>query len=202
MSTENPTSLSLWYAQPARHWTEALPIGNGRLGAMVFGGVATERLQLNEDTLWSGHPKDCDNPEALAYLPQVREAVFAGDYAHADELSKHMQGPYNQSYLPLGDLILDFSRREKDFAATKSTDLTDGTDLTENPFHPLTYRRSLDLDTALAETSYTVDGVTFTRQVFASAPDDTIVMRLTCDKPGRLSFTATLESLLQVRRTF
>ncbi|HNT73555.1 MAG TPA: glycoside hydrolase family 95 protein [Anaerolineae bacterium] len=182
--------LILWYTQPAAHWTEALPVGNGRLGAMVFGSASVERLQLNEDTLWSGHPKDCDNPEALPYLPQVREAVFAGDYARADDLIKSMQGPFNQSYLPLGDLFLDFS-----------TDLTDETENPLNPLNPLTYRRSLDLDTALAETTYTVDGVTFTRQVFASAPDDAIVMRLTCDKPGALSFTVALNSPLRFHTT-
>ena len=176
--------LTLWYTQPATTWTEALPVGNGRLGAMVFGGVATERLQLNEDTLWSGHPKDCDNPEALQYLPQVREAVFAGDYARADELVKHMQGPFNQSYLPLGDLYLDFGAPDCDPAPANSGDL-------------LSYRRSLDLETAVAETTYTVDDITFTRQVFASAPDNAIVMRLACDKPGGLNLTLRVDSPLR-----
>ncbi|MGC9396044.1 MAG: glycosyl hydrolase family 95 catalytic domain-containing protein [Anaerolineae bacterium] len=170
----------LWYTHPATQWTEALPVGNGQLGAMVFGGVATERLQLNEDTLWSGHPRDCDNPEALQYLPQVREAVFAGDYARADELIKSMQGPFNQSYLPLGDLILDFS-----------------TNFTEENLS--TYRRSLDLDTAVAETTYTRSGVTFTRQVFASEPDNAIVVRLTCAQSGGLNFTVRLDSSLHHR---
>ncbi|MBN2394722.1 MAG: glycoside hydrolase N-terminal domain-containing protein [Anaerolineae bacterium] len=176
----SPRFNQLWYTRPATQWTEALPVGNGRLGAMVFGGVATERLQLNEDTLWSGHPCDCDNPEALQYLPQVREAVFAGDYARADELSKHMQGPFNQSYLPFGDLILEFG---------------DGNDIFQ------VYRRSLDLDTALAETTYTVGGITFTRQAFASAPDNAIVMRLACDHPGALNFTVRLDSPLHHRVT-
>jgi alpha-L-fucosidase 2 len=181
--------LMLWYTKPAVTWTEALPVGNGRLGAMVFGGVSTERLQLNEDTLWSGHPKDCDNPEALQYLPQVREAVFTGDYTRADELTKHMQGPFNQSYLPLGDLILDFSSGERGMESAP-TKVRDGIG---------NYRRSLDLDTALAETTYTVDGVTFTRQVFASAPDNAIVMRLACDQPGALNFTVRLDSALRHR---
>ena len=184
----------LWYTQPAGHWTEALPIGNGRMGAMVFGGVAGERLQLNEDTLWSGCPKDCDNPEALQYLPQVREAVFAGDYARADALMKHMQGPFNQSYLPLGDLYLDFGAPDCDPAqAYRENPL--------HPFDPLTYRRSLVLDTAMAETTYTVDGVTFTRQVFASAPDNAIVMRLTSDQPGALNLTLSMDSPLRHRVT-
>jgi len=182
--------LTLWYTQPATTWTEALPVGNGRLGAMVFGSVATERLQLNEDTLWSGHPKDCDNPAALQYLPLVREAVLAGDYARADELSKHMQGPFNQSYLPLGDLYLEFGAPDCDPAqAYRENPL--------HPFNPLTYRRALDLDTAVAETTYTADGITFTRQVFASAPDNAIVMRLACDKPGVLNFTIRIDSPLR-----
>jgi len=180
--------LTLWYTQPATTWTEALPVGNGRLGAMVFGGVATEHLQLNEDTLWSGHPKDCDNPAALQYLPLVREAVLAGDYARADEIIKHMQGPFNQSYLPLGDLYLEFGAPDCDPAQANSGDL-------------LSYRRSLDLDTALAETTYAVNGVTFARQVFASAPDNAIVMRLVCDKPGGLNFTIRMDSPLRCHVT-
>ena len=106
---EGDEPLRLRYAQPAERWTEALPVGNGRLGAMVFGGVATERLQLNEATLWSGGPTDWNNPGARDVLPQVRAAIFAGDYVKATELAKKMQGPYNQSYQPLGDLRLSFS---------------------------------------------------------------------------------------------
>ncbi len=183
---EKHTPLTLWYTQPATQWTEALPVGNGRLGAMVFGGVATERLQLNEDTLWSGHPREGDNPAAIQYLPFVREAVFAGDYARADKFIKHMQGPFNQSYLPFGDLYI-------------STDETEENPL--HPFDPLSYRRSLDLETAVAETTYTTGGVTFTRQVFASAPDNAIVMRLTCDQPGALNLTIRMDSPLRHRVT-
>ena len=100
-------NLTLWYEQPARQWVEALPVGNGRLGAMVVGGVTEERLQLNEDTLWSGGPRAANNPGARDVLPQVREAVLAGDYVRADALAKQMQGLFNQSYQPLGDLRLD-----------------------------------------------------------------------------------------------
>jgi alpha-L-fucosidase 2 len=188
VSPQSDQSLVLWYPQPATTWTEALPVGNGRLGAMVFGGVTTARLQLNEDTLWSGHPKDCDNPAAVQYLPLVREAVFAGDYARADELIKHMQGPFNQSYQPLGDLYLEFGAPDCDPAQACSGNL-------------LSYRRSLDLDTALAETTYTAGGVTFTRQVFASAPDNAIVVRLTCDQPGALNLTISMSSPLRHRVT-
>src|SRR5512145_736278 len=96
----------LWYKKPAEEWTEALPVGNGRLGAMVFGGVAEERIQLNEDTLWSGEPTDWNNPSAKEALPLVRKALFDGDPRLADSLCKRMQGPFNQNYLPAGDLII------------------------------------------------------------------------------------------------
>jgi alpha-L-fucosidase 2 len=167
--------MILWYRQPAREWVEALPIGNARLGAMVFGGVATERLQLNEETLWSGGPKDWNNPEARTILPLVREAIFAGDYAKADELCHQMQGPYTQSYQPLGDVFLDF---------------TDKAEYTE-------YVRDLDLDRAVATTRYQQEGNRFTREVFASFPDQLILMRLTCSLPGQLSCTLRLDSTLR-----
>ena len=165
----------LRYEKPAQKWVEALPVGNGRLGAMVFGGIAGERLQLNEATLWSGGPKDWNNPGARAVLPQVRAAIFAGLYKEAEELCKKMQGPYTQSYQPLGDLHLDFGG-----SATVAA-----------------YERSLDLDRAVATTRYRAGDATITREVFASFPDQLIVVRLTADRPGALSFAATLDSLLQ-----
>jgi alpha-L-fucosidase 2 len=166
--------LRLWYQQPAKKWVEALPVGNGRLGAMVFGGVADERLQLNESTLWSGGPKDWNNPAARNVLPQVRAAVFAGRYAEAEALCKKMQGPYTQAYQPLGDLRLEFSGLE----------------------NPTGYERSLDLDRAVATVRYHAAGANFTREVFSSFPDQVIVVRLTCDQPGKISFTASLGSPL------
>ncbi|HEY0734025.1 MAG TPA: glycoside hydrolase family 95 protein [Herpetosiphonaceae bacterium] len=162
--------LQLWYAQPAREWVEALPIGSGRLGAMVFGGVETERLQLNEDTLWSGGPRDWNSPRALEVLPEVRRLIAAGDFVAADGLCRQMQGPFNQSYQPLGDLNLHF----------------------EVAAPPTRYRRSLDLHTALVQVQYQAGGVMFTREVFASAPDRVIVLRLSADRPGQISFTASL----------
>jgi alpha-L-fucosidase 2 len=168
--------LRLQYAHPADRWTEALPIGNGRLGAMVFGGTASELLQLNEASLWSGAPRDWNNPTARDVLPQVRTAIFAGDFQKAGELCKRMQGPYNQSYQPLGDLRLTFA----DDSAT-----------------PAKYERTLDLDRAVAMVRYTRDGATFTREIFSSFPDQIIVVRLTCDQSGRLSFRAGLDSLLR-----
>ena len=155
--TNQPTSdLSLWYRRPAEQWVEALPIGNGRLGAMIFGGVASERLQLNHDTLWSGGPSDWNNPRAREVLPELRALIFAGRYAEADQLSRQMQGPYGQSYLPLGDLRLVFDHNAQ----------------------PDAYARWLDLDSAIAGARYTLGGATFTREVFASAPDQVIVMQL------------------------
>ncbi len=167
--------LTLRYTQPAGRWTEALPVGNGRLGAMVFGGIADEHLQLNEATLWSGAPTDWNNPAGPEILQEVRTAIFAGDYAKANQLCKKMQGPYNQSYQPLGDLRLNFH-------GTKGA---------------TGYERSLDLDRAVATVRYTADGAVFTREVFSSFPDQVIVVRLTCDQPGKISFTTGADSLLR-----
>ncbi len=168
----NNREHALWYRQPAQVWTEALPIGNGRLGAMIFGGVQHEHLSLNEATLWSGGPRDWNNPQAKAILPEVRAALFAGDYTRADQLCRQMQGPYNQSYQPLGDLHLDFA----------------GNDLYHN------YERKLDLDQAVATVRYEQNGATFERRVLASFPAQVIAVRLTCSQPGRLSFAIHLDS--------
>jgi len=175
MSEQGASDLTLWYRQPAEQWVEALPIGNGRLGAMIFGGVASERLQLNHDTLWSGAPSDWNNSRAKDILPELRALIFAGKYAEADQLARQMQGPYGQSYLPLGDLHILF-----DHIAQADT-----------------YERWLDLDSAIAGVRYTLGGATFTREVFASAPHQAIVVRLTCDRPGLISFTAALDSQLR-----
>ncbi|MEZ4664193.1 MAG: glycoside hydrolase family 95 protein [Caldilineaceae bacterium] len=175
MHTHHPSPLTLWYRQAATKWVEALPIGNGRLGAMVLGGVAHERLQINEDTLWSGGFKDTTSPNAQSVLPAVRQAIRAGDYLAADRLAKEMQGPFTQSYQPLGDLHLHFGH------GASSTD----------------YRRKLDLDSALATTRYTVGDVTFTRQSFVSAPDQVVVLHLAADQPGQINFAATLTSQLR-----
>jgi alpha-L-fucosidase 2 len=165
----------LWYDKPAARWVEALPVGNGRLGAMIFGGVAQERLQLNEGALWAGGPYDPVNPEAKAALPEVRQLVNEGKYREAARLisSKVMAKPLGQMpYQTVGDLLLAFS------GATNA----------EN------YRRELSLDTATATVSYTSDGVRYTREVFANAPDNVVVMRLAADKPGRISFVAGMKT--------
>jgi alpha-L-fucosidase 2 len=170
--------LTLRYDRPAGAWTEALPVGNGRLGAMVFGGLGSEHLQLNESSLWSGAPKDWNNPAAKEILPEVRAALFAGDYVKATALSKKMQGPFTQAYQPLGDLRLNF---RGDASLGKVTD----------------YSRELDLDRAIVTVRYRVGGATFTREVFSSFPDQVIVVRLTCDQPGKISFTAAADSPLR-----
>src|SRR5690349_1558651 len=99
--------LTLWYDHPAAIWEEALPLGNGKLGAMVFGGVVKDRFQLNDNTLWSGYPNAGNNPEAQKYLPLVRRAVAAGDYELAARYWKKMQGPYSARYLHMANLLLD-----------------------------------------------------------------------------------------------
>lgn len=171
---ESPESLMLWYAQPAQEWNEALPVGNGRLGAMVFGGPEQERLQLNEETVWTGKPADFVNPEARAALPVIRKLLFAGKYAEAQEMAaKKMMGDkkVGSTYQTLGDLWLDFDslhRKVKD------------------------YRRELDLERAVAKVSYRAGDVLYTREIFSSAPDNALVVRLTADKPGALSLNVRL----------
>src|SRR5687767_3416676 len=168
---------TMWYTQPAAKWEEALPVGNGRLGAMVFGGVAEERLQLNEDSLWSGGPQDADNPEALVALPKIRELLFAGNYVEAQRLTDKTQvckGPGDQppfgSYSTLGELTLTFEGQN---------------DLGE-------YRRELRLDDAIARVSYHAGGATHVRETFSSNPRQVLVHRITSDRPGGVSFRATL----------
>ncbi|MFH1918826.1 MAG: glycoside hydrolase family 95 protein [Planctomycetota bacterium] len=165
----------LWYRQPAEQWTEALPIGNGRLGAMVFGGAAHERIQFNEDTLWAGKPRDYAHEGAVEYLPVIRKLLGEGKQGEAERLAMEhfMSVPLRQfPYQPFGDLLLEFSGHET----------------------PEDYRRELDLDTGVTTVGYRIDDTTFTREVFASAADQAIVVRITADQRGRVSFTARLES--------
>lgn len=166
-------SLRLWYERPAEKWTEALPIGNGRLGAMVFGKTARERIQVNEDTVWVGCPHDYSHPGAAKYLPEIRRLLFEGKQDEATALAAEhfMSIPLRQMpYQPCCDLYLDFG----DDAEAAS------------------YRRELDLSSALAVTTYRVGDVSFTRTVFASYPDQVIVVRIFGDKPGAVAFTASL----------
>jgi hypothetical protein len=165
---------TLWYRQPATQWVEALPIGNGRLGGMVFGGAAAEHIQLNEDTVWTGESRDRLNPEAAAALPEVRRLLFAGKPAEAEKLvnEKMMAIPLRMPpYQPLGDLHVKFAGHES----------------------PAEYRRQLDLDTGVASVSYRIGKVRYTREVFASAPAGVIVLRIVGSEAGQVSFTATLD---------
>ena len=169
--------LQLWYAAPATKWFEALPVGNGRLGAMVFGGTAEERLALNEDTFWAGGPHHNNRASARAAIPEIRRKLFAGDYAGAQALAdaEVMPGkgnPNGMSYQPIGDLLLRFPGHES------ATD----------------YRRELSLDDATVRVSYQVGDVRFTREVFASFADQVIVIHLTASRPGRLHCIASWRS--------
>ncbi|HEX3229122.1 MAG TPA: glycoside hydrolase family 95 protein [Pyrinomonadaceae bacterium] len=164
--------LVLWYDKPATQWVEALPIGNGRLGAMVFGGAASERPQLNEDTLYAGGPYDPNNREALQSLPAARQLIFAGKFKAASDLigQKMMAHPIKQMpYEPVGDLSLEFA----------------GHNEVSN------YRRELDLDSAIVKVSYKAQGVNFTREVFSSPIDQVIVWRVAADRGQQINFTAS-----------
>jgi alpha-L-fucosidase 2 len=188
--------LNLWYRQPAAdhpfiqqvgapaiaaataEWVKALPVGNGRLGAMVFGGVINERLQLNEDTLWAGGPYDPVNPDAHDALPEVRRLLFDGKYAAGAKLitNKVMAKPLGQMpYETIGNLQLTFP------ANVKNDSVED-------------YRRDLDLDTAIAFVEYTSGGVHYSREVFSSAVDQVIVVRLTASQPGKISFKTEMNT--------
>ena len=173
--------LTLHYDKPAAVWTEALPVGNGRLGAMVFGRPGEELLQLNEATLWSGGPVGSKvNPGAFDALGKVREALAREDYAQAYTLSRQMQGRYTQSFLPLGDLQL-----RQDFKRGAVTG----------------YRRALDIRNGIQTTSFTAGGVGYRREVFASNPDQVIVVRLQADQPRRISLDLQAASPLRSAST-
>ncbi|XID93131.1 glycoside hydrolase N-terminal domain-containing protein [Paenibacillaceae bacterium WGS1546] len=168
--------MELTYNRPAEAWTEALPVGNGRLGGMAFGGIEQERVSLNEDTLWSGYPRDWNNPRALQALTEVRRAVLEERYEDAERLSKAgMMGPYTQAYMPLGDWHIRFYHGH----------FTDG------------YRRSLNLEEACATVGYEIGGVRYTRELFASHPDQALVYRIAVSRPGKLALKAWLDSPLR-----
>ncbi len=167
--------LKLWYRQPAANWNEALPVGNGRIGSMVFGSVEEEQLQLNEAFLWSGGPGVGNNPDAYHQLPVVRQALWSGEYLRADSISRLMLGPYSARYLTLGSLFL------------KTDHVTNATG----------YERALDLNTAMATVAYTVNGVRFTREIFVSYPDQVLVIRWKSSRKGAINFTAGFRNPMQ-----
>ncbi|MDR8393803.1 glycoside hydrolase N-terminal domain-containing protein [Aliifodinibius sp. S!AR15-10] len=168
--------LKLWYDQPAETWTEALPVGNGRIGGMVWGKAAEERIQLNEATFWSGGPVAQNvNPDAASHMPAIREAVFSGEYQKADSLAKLMQGVYSQSYMPLGELVIHHT-------------LSDTT--------PSNYYRDLNISDATTTTRFTSGDVEYRREVFVSAPDQVMVVRMHASEPGALNATVSAISRL------
>ncbi|MCI0498639.1 MAG: glycoside hydrolase family 95 protein [Planctomycetales bacterium] len=168
--------FNLWYAQPASQWSEALPVGNGFMGAMVFGKTDHESIQFNEATLWTGHPQNYQHSGAVEVLPRIRQLLFEGRQKEAEQLAleRFMSVPLRQnSFQPFGQVELHLA----------SHDATTG------------YRRQLDLNTALSSVAYTVDGTAFSREVFVSYPDKVIVIYLTADTPGKLTLRANLTSL-------
>jgi len=189
-----PVPQELWYRQPATQWTEALPIGNGRLGAMIFGNPAREHVQFNEETLWDAYPREHQREGAFQYLGEIRQLLFDGKQAEAEKLAGDQfmgkqawvddypgrkageKAPfppqYEADYQPFGDMLISFPGHEK---------FTD-------------YRRSLDLSKAISRVSYSVNGIRFEREFFATRPDDAIVLRFTAGKPGMISFRARLTS--------
>jgi len=167
------SQLKLWYNQPAKNWNEALPLGNGRLGAMVFGNPMNERIQLNENTLYTGSPNRNDNPNAKEALPKVRKLIFEGKFKEAQDLVNDKiitKTSHGAAYQTVGDLHLDF------------LGIGDYTN----------FYRDLNIEKALATTTFTTDGVNYTREVFSSFPDQVVVVRLTASKPGSISFSTTL----------
>lgn len=165
--------MTLWYKQPARNWNEALPIGNGRIGAMIFGKPDNELIQLNEQTLWSGGPVNRNpNPNASKHLQEVRDAIFSEDFAKANVLAKQLQGPYTEAYQPLGDLV---------FRQEFKGEVTD-------------YYRDLNIGNAIATTRFKVGNTEFTREFFVSAPAQVMIIRLKSSTKGALNFFVSLRS--------
>lgn len=169
------SSHRLWYRQPAKDWNEALPIGNGRLGGMVFGRVIEERVQLNEDSVWYGGPRDRNNPDALEYLLQIRRLLADGRLREAEDLAAlTLTGtPETQRhYEPLGDLFINMEHRKTEVSH---------------------YSRELDLDHAVTKVQYTIDDVTYNREMFASYPDQVMVIRFTASKSNAISLRTLLD---------
>ncbi|MEK4055351.1 glycoside hydrolase family 95 protein [Paenibacillus sp. FSL F4-0087] len=165
----------LWYRQPATRWEEALPIGNGRLGGMVYGGAADEQIQLNEDTLWSGFPRDTIQYSSQRYLKQTRELIMSGQYSEAEQLlNREMLGRDVEAYQPMGHFKLQH-------------DELDGNTYDE-------FERELNLHTGITTTKYSYKGIHYVREVYASAPDDLMICTITADRKGSVNVSVTLDS--------
>lgn len=172
--TTNATNLKLWYNKPAQEWEEALPLGNGRLGAMVYGNPALERIQLNENTVWSGSPNRNDNPNAKENLALIRQLIFDGKYKEAQDLANQnfiSKTSHGMSYQTVGNLRLDFEGQE----------------------NYTNYYRELDIQKAVSTTTFSSNGVTYRREVFTSFPDQAVIIRLTASKSNSISFKASLD---------
>lgn len=174
ITAQNDTYLKLWYTQPAKQWVEALPVGNGRLGAMVYGDPSKELIQLNESTVWAGSPYRNDNPEAREALPEVRKLIFEGKYKEAHDIVNEKfisKISHGMPYQTMGNLRLFFPGHEN---------CSD-------------YYRELDLKEAVVSSRYSVDGIKYETRVFSSFPDQILVISISADKPGSVSFQATLD---------
>jgi alpha-L-fucosidase 2 len=181
-ANQSPDNLKLWYTKPAQKWTEALPIGNGRLGAMIFGGVENDRIQFNEETLWTGAPNDYAHKGAWQYLNQIRQLLFDGKQKEAEDLAmkEFMSVPLKQmAYQAFGDLNLHFPNQAA---------FTD-------------YYRDLDLKNAVCRVSYKSNGVNFTREYLSSFPDQVIAIRLTADRAKALNFSLDMDALHESKTT-
>ncbi|MGM0622359.1 MAG: glycoside hydrolase family 95 protein, partial [Bacteroidota bacterium] len=177
-NAQQESDLELWYTKPAELWEEALPLGNGKLGAMVYGGIETEHFSLNDNTLWSGAPVPGNAEDGPEVLKQVREAVFNEDYGRAGEIWKKMHGPYSVRYLPLGDLFLNFNFSGKEVKE---------------------YSRSLDLNQAVSTTEFKIDGINYFRESFISFPDKVLVIKLSASEKGKISFAADMTTQLKLK---
>ncbi|WP_299577986.1 glycoside hydrolase family 95 protein [uncultured Sunxiuqinia sp.] len=165
----------IWFDSPAQNWNEAIPIGNGTLGGMVYGGVESDTIKINEETLWSGGPRDLQNYEAIKHLPKIRQLLNDDKTKEAERLiNSTMLGEYNECYMPMGDLVINTNSQEK----------------AEN------YIRQLDLETGLVNINYSIGGVQYKKEVFSSYPDKVIVVKFTSSKKGQLNFSTSLTSLL------
>jgi alpha-L-fucosidase 2 len=169
--------LKLWYTAPAFAWEEALPLGNGKTGAMIFGSIKEERYQLNDNTLWSGYPEPGNNPGAAALLPLVREQIFKSDFDSAGKIWKKMQGPYSARYLPLADLRINFA----------------GDTIVKN------YHRELDLNNAISVVQYRENGKLYKRETFISNPDRLLISRFTTEAGAGLNFSLRINSRLRYK---
>lgn len=164
----------IWYDKPAKVFEDALPLGNGRIGAMVYGGVEKERISLNEATLWAGYPVDPNmNPAAKNYLPLIREALFTEDYKKADSLTRFIQGKFSSSYAPLGNLYIDFGVKDAS-----------------------NYKRRLDLNTGIHQVCFDADATNYTRETFVSHPDQVLMVKMKSSGKNKMNISLSFNSLL------